>query len=217
MRIMMLGSPGAGKGTQAKAIAEAYHIPCVSTGDMLRDMIQSQVPLGQEVKSYLDAGQLVPSHVMNEVVKVRLTKPDCQKGFLLDGYPRTIEQANFLITQRLNLDVVLVVDVPEDVIIQRLSGRRVHPASGRTYHVDFQPPKQEGVDDETGEPLVQRQDDEESVVRERLRVYHVTTRPLIDFYKRLADQSILAIHRVDGHQPVDQVQQAIMAILPPIS
>lgn len=186
---MLLGAPGAGKGTQAKWITETFHIPQISTGDMLREAVKAGTPLGLQAKAIMDAGQLVSDEIINALVKERLTEKDCHNGFLLDGYPRTLNQAKALIDAKIYLDAIIIFDVPDEVIIERLSGRRVHPGSGRVYHALYHPPVIPGRDDETGEPLVQRDDDKEETIRQRLQVYHQQTRPLLDFYRRLADSS----------------------------
>ena len=182
MRLILLGCPGAGKGTQAKKISERYHIPQISTGDILRAAIQQGTDLGNKVKTIVDSGQLVPDDTMIELVRNRLNEPDCKTGFLLDGFPRTVEQA--LALQKLTkLDYVIDIDVPEEEVVKRLSGRRIHPASGRIYHVHSHPPREEGKDDVTGEPLIQRADDTEETVRKRLRVYQTQTAPLRNYYQ----------------------------------
>lgn len=184
MRIILLGSPGAGKGTQAKQIVEKYHIPQISTGDILRAAIQQGTDLGKKVKAILENGQLVSDEVVIELVKERISQPDCQTGFLLDGFPRTVAQAEAL--QRLTkIDYVIDIDVPAEEIVKRLSGRRIHPASGRIYHIDSQPPKIADIDDVTGEPLIQRPDDSEETVRKRLQVYQTQTSPLRDYYQHV--------------------------------
>jgi adenylate kinase len=177
MRLILLGPPGAGKGTQANYIKDHCGIPQISTGDMLRAAVKAGTPLGLEAKKVMDAGGLVSDDIIINLVKERLTQSDCQSGYLFDGFPRTIPQAQAMKDARVGLDVVLELQVPDADIINRMSGRRVHVASGRTYHVTFNPPKQAGVDDETGEPLIQRDDDKEETVRKRLEVYHAQTRP----------------------------------------
>jgi len=184
MRLILLGGPGAGKGTQANYIKEKYGIPQISTGDMLRAAVKAGTDLGKEAKGYMDAGGLVPDEVIIGLVKERIKEPDCEKGFLFDGFPRTIPQADAMKEAGVPIDAVVDVDVPDEEIIKRMSGRRAHLASGRTYHVVFNPPKVEGKDDVTGEPLVQRDDDKEEVVKKRLDVYHDQTEPLIDYYKK---------------------------------
>lgn len=182
MRLILLGPPGAGKGTQAAFIKEKYGIPQISTGDMLRAAVKAGTPLGVAAKKVMDSGGLVSDDLIIGLVKDRLTEPDCAKGYLFDGFPRTIPQADAMKDARVALDYVLEIDVPDTDIIDRMSGRRVHPTSGRTYHVRFNPPKVAGKDDLTGEDLIQRDDDQEATVRTRLNVYHSQTRPLVDYY-----------------------------------
>jgi len=184
MRLILLGGPGAGKGTQANYIKDKYGIPQISTGDMLRAAVKAGTDLGKEAKGYMDSGGLVPDEVIIGLVKERIKEPDCEKGFLFDGFPRTNPQADAMKEAGVPIDAVVDVDVPDEEIIKRMSGRRAHLASGRTYHVVFNPPKVEGKDDVTGEPLVQRDDDKEEVVKKRLDVYHDQTEPLIDYYKK---------------------------------
>jgi adenylate kinase len=183
MRLILLGGPGAGKGTQANYIKENYQIPQISTGDMLRAAVKAGTELGLKAKEYMDSGGLVPDDVIIGLVKERIKEADCEKGFLFDGFPRTIPQADAMKEAGVPIDAVVDIDVPDDEIIKRMSGRRVHLASGRTYHVIFNVPKVEGKDDVTGEPLIQRDDDKEETVRKRLEVYHNQTEPLIDYYK----------------------------------
>jgi adenylate kinase len=187
MRLILLGAPGAGKGTQAQYICEKYGIPQISTGDMLRAAVKAGTPLGVEAKKVMDAGGLVSDDIILGLIKERLQQPDCANGFLFDGFPRTIPQAQALKDQGVNLDFVVEVDVADEEIIKRMSGRRVHPASGRTYHVIFNPPRIEGKDDLTDEPLIQRDDDNEETVRKRLDVYHSQTKPLVEFYSKWAE------------------------------
>nr|WP_296748597.1 adenylate kinase [Thioalkalivibrio sp.] len=187
MRLILLGAPGAGKGTQAQYITEKYNIPQISTGDMLRAAVKAGTPLGIEAKKVMDAGGLVSDDIILGLIKERLQQPDCANGFLFDGFPRTIPQAEALKEQGVNLDYVVEVDVEDEEIIKRMSGRRVHPASGRTYHVHFNPPKVEGKDDVTGEDLIQREDDNAETVRKRLEVYHSQTKPLVEFYSKWAE------------------------------
>jgi adenylate kinase len=184
MRLILLGGPGAGKGTQANFIKEKYGIPQISTGDMLRAAVKAGTALGMEAKGYMDSGGLVPDEVIIGLVKERIQEPDCEKGFLFDGFPRTIPQADAMKEAGVPIDAVVDIDVPDEEIIKRMSGRRAHLASGRTYHIIFNPPKEEGKDDITGEPLVQRDDDKEETVKKRLDVYHEQTEPLIDYYKK---------------------------------
>ena len=182
MRLILLGAPGAGKGTQATQICQKYGIPQISTGDMLRAAVKAGTPLGLAAKKVMDSGALVSDEIIIGLVKERIAQADCANGFLFDGFPRTIPQAEAMKDAGVKLDYVLEIDVPFDAIIERMSGRRSHPASGRTYHVKFNPPKVEGKDDVTGEPLVQRDDDKEDTVRKRLDVYSQQTRPLVDYY-----------------------------------
>lgn len=210
---MLLGSPGVGKGTQAALICEHFNIPQISTGNILRAAIESQSELGLSVKSYLDAGQLVPDEVVNALVKERLAQPDCANGFLLDGFPRTIKQAQYLIDNEVSLDHVIVLEIADSEVIKRLSGRRVHVASGRTYHIDYNPPKTTGVDDVTNEPLIQREDDKEEVIRQRLEVYRTQTSPLIEFYQGLANHNQVNYVTISGVGEVTEVNQNIMGAL----
>ena len=216
MKLILLGAPGAGKGTQANYIKEKFGIPQISTGDMLRAAVRAGMPLGMEAKKFMDAGQLVPDAVIIGLVKDRIAQPDCAKGFLFDGFPRTIPQADSMKAAGVGLDYVLEIDVPDAEIITRMSGRRVHPASGRTYHVKFNPPRAEGRDDATGEPLVQRDDDREETVRKRLEVYRAQTRPLIDYYGKWAatgDAKAPQYRRISGTGGVDQVRDRAFAAL----
>ena len=187
MRLILLGAPGAGKGTQAKFICEKFGIPQISTGDMLRAAVKAGTPLGLEAKKVMDTGGLVSDDIIIGLVKDRLTQPDCAKGYLFDGFPRTIPQAQAMKDAAVPIDYVLEIDVPFSAIIERMSGRRVHVASGRTYHVKYNPPKVAGKDDETGEDLIQRDDDQEVTVRKRLEVYDQQTRPLVDYYSNWAN------------------------------
>ena len=186
MRLILLGAPGAGKGTQATFICQKYGIPQISTGDMLRAAVKAGTPLGLAAKKVMDSGALVSDEIIIGLVKERITQPDCAKGFLFDGFPRTIPQADAMKAAGVHLDYVLEIDVPFEAIVERMSGRRSHPASGRTYHVKFNPPKVEGRDDVTGEPLVQREDDKEETVKNRLRVYAAQTRPRVEYYSSWA-------------------------------
>jgi adenylate kinase len=186
MRLILLGAPGAGKGTQATFICQKYGIPQISTGDMLRAAVKAGTPLGLQAKAVMESGGLVSDDLIINLVKERIAQPDCTGGFLFDGFPRTIPQADAMKTAGVKLDYVLEIDVPFDAIIERMSGRRSHPASGRTYHVKFNPPKVEGKDDVTGEPLIQREDDKEETVKKRLEVYSAQTRPLVDYYSSWA-------------------------------
>ena len=188
MRIILLGAPGAGKGTQAQFIKEKYNIPQISTGDMLRAAVKAGTPLGLQAKAVMDAGKLVSDDIIIGLVKERVAEADCENGYLLDGFPRTIPQADAMKENGIDVDYVVEIDVADEEIIKRLSGRRVHPGSGRTYHIQYNPPKVDGKDDETGEELVQRPDDTEETVKDRLSVYHDQTRPLVDYYSSWAEQ-----------------------------
>ena len=209
MRLILLGAPGVGKGTQAQFITEAYGIPQISTGDMLRQAIAAGTPLGLEVKGVMDRGELVTDEIIVNLVKERLAQPDCEKGFLFDGFPRTIPQAEAVEKAGIALDHVVEIQADEAEIIRRLSGRRVHPGSGRTYHTVYQPPQQEGIDDETGEALVQRDDDQEETVRERLRVYQEQTAPLVSFYQNVAATTSVRYSAVDGTGSTDDIRVRI--------
>ena len=216
MRLILLGPPGAGKGTQAAFIREKYDIPQISTGDMLRAAVKAGTPLGLAAQKVMDAGQLVSDDLIIGLVKERLKQRDCAKGYLLDGVPRTIPQAEALKAAQVRLDYVLEIDVPDDEIIVRMSGRRVHPPSGRTYHVKFNPPKRAGRDDETGEPLVQRDDDREETVKKRLDVYRAQTRPLIDYYgswAALGDARAPKYRKIAGTGPMEEITARALAAL----
>ena len=212
MRIILLGAPGAGKGTQAQAIMDKYGVPQISTGDMLRAAVKEGTPLGLEAKKVMDAGQLVSDELIIGLVKERIAQPDCAKGFLFDGFPRTIPQAEALKAEGVQIDVVLEIAVDDEEIVKRLSGRRVHEASGRVYHTIYNPPKVEGMDDETGEALIQREDDQESTVRKRLDIYHSQTAPLVDYYKNWATEDAAAapgyVH-VPGVGTVEEIRDKI--------
>ncbi len=210
MRIILLGPPGAGKGTQAQFICEQFAVPQISTGDMLRAAVAAGTPLGQQAKAIMDAGGLVSDDIIIGLVKERLSESDCQAGCLFDGFPRTIPQAQAMVDEGIEIDHVLEIAVSDEEIITRLSGRRVHPGSGRVYHVEYNPPKQAGADDETGEALIQRDDDQEETVRNRLTVYHDQTRPLVDFYRDLEG---VEYHQLDGVGAVDEVTRHIMSVL----
>jgi len=212
MRLILLGGPGAGKGTQANYIKEKYQIPQISTGDMLRAAVKAGTELGKKAKAVMDSGGLVPDDVIIGLVKERITQPDCKKGFLFDGFPRTIPQADAMKDAGVAIDAVVDIDVPDQEIIKRMSGRRVHLASGRTYHVTFNPPKVEGKDDATGEPLIQRDDDKEETVRKRLDVYHNQTEPLIGYYKKWETSGVAAAPkyvRIEGIGKVDEIRDKI--------
>ena len=220
MRLILLGAPGAGKGTQAQFICEKFAIPQISTGDMLRAAVKAGTELGIAAKKIMDAGGLVSDDIIIGLVKDRLTQPDCSKGYLFDGFPRTIPQAQAMKDAGVPIDYVLEIDVPFDAIIDRMSGRRVHPASGRTYHVTFNPPKVDGKDDITGEALIQRDDDKEETVRKRLQVYNDQTRPLVEYYSTWATQSNAAdkvkapaYRKVSGTGNVDDITASIFAEL----
>src|SRR5438128_8983807 len=216
MRLILLGPPGAGKGTQATFITAAYGIPQISTGDMLRAAVSAGSPLGIAAKQVMDSGALVSDDIIIGLVKERLKQPDCARGYLFDGFPRTIPQAQALREAGINLDYVLEIDVPDDVIIERMSGRRVHPASGRTYHVKFNPPKVADRDDATGEPLVQREDDKEETVRKRLAVYHAQTEPLVSYYSNWAasgDPRAPKYRAVSGVGGVEAIRDNSLAAL----
>ncbi|MGV6817004.1 MAG: adenylate kinase [Thiotrichales bacterium] len=214
MKIILLGPPGAGKGTQAQFLTQTFDIPQISTGDMLRAAVKEGTELGKLAKSFMDDGKLVTDDIIIGLVKERIAREDCKKGFLLDGFPRTIAQADALKEAGVEIDAIIEINVPDEEIIKRMSGRRTHPASGRTYHVIYNPPKVEGKDDVTGEPLVQRDDDKEEVVKDRLSVYHEQTAPLIEHYRSEAEKNPeLKYIRVDGTQPIEAVQQKILAQL----
>ena len=216
MRLILLGPPGAGKGTQANFIREKFAIPQISTGDMLRAAVKAGTPLGLAAKKVMDAGQLVSDEIILGLVKERLKQADCAKGYLFDGFPRTIPQAEAMKAAAVAIDYVVEIDVPDDEIITRMSGRRVHPASGRTYHLKFNPPRVEGRDDATGEPLVQRDDDREETVRKRLEVYRAQTRPLVDYYGKWAasgDAKAPRYRRISGQGAVDQIRDRTFAAL----
>jgi len=216
MRIILLGPPGAGKGTQAAFIRERFGIPQISTGDMLRAAVKAGTPLGVAAKKVMDAGQLVSDEIIIGLVKERLKEPDCAAGYLFDGFPRTIPQADALKAAGVKVDVVLEIDVPDADIIDRMSGRRVHLASGRTYHVKHNPPKVASRDDVTGEPLIQRDDDREDVVRKRLEVYHAQTSVLVDYYSKWAatgDASAPRYRKVAGRGTVEEIKQRVFDAL----
>ncbi len=214
MNIILLGAPGAGKGTQAQFLTKHFDIPQISTGDMLRAAIKNGTELGKLAKSFMDAGKLVTDDIIIGLVKERIEQPDCKNGFLLDGFPRTIAQADALKDAGVPIDAVIEIDVPDEEIVKRMSGRRVHPASGRTYHLVYNPPKVDGKDDETGEPLIQRDDDREAIVLDRLKVYHEQTAPLVDYYqKEAAKNPTLVYLHVDGTRPIDEVQKEILSKL----
>ncbi|HWU97482.1 MAG TPA: adenylate kinase [Oxalicibacterium sp.] len=216
MRLILLGAPGAGKGTQATFICQKYGIPQISTGDMLRAAVKAGTPLGLAAKKIMDEGGLVSDDIIIGLVKDRLKEPDCAKGYLFDGFPRTIPQADAMKDAGVAIDYVLEIDVPDEAIIERMSGRRVHPTSGRTYHVKFNPPKAEGRDDVTGEELIQRDDDKEETVKKRLSVYHDQTEVLVDYYNKWAESGkpgAPKYRKIAGVGPVDQIRDNAFAAL----
>lgn len=213
MRLILLGPPGAGKGTQASLIAQEFNIPQISTGDMLRAAVKAGTPLGLEAKKVMETGGLVSDDLIIQLVKERISEQDCQNGFLFDGFPRTIAQADALKAENIKIDAVVELQVDDEEIVRRITGRRIHPGSSRIYHVIYNPPKVEGKDDVTGEPLIQRDDDKEETVRRRLEVYHEQTRPLVDYYSAWARQGGADAPRyvtVDGLGSVEEVQQRIL-------
>ena len=216
MRILLLGLPGAGKGTQAQFLMSRYGIPQISTGDMLRAAINANTAPGREAKVYMDRGALVPDPLVIELVKERVKEPDAANGFIIDGFPRTIAQADALREAGIDMDFVIEIEVDDNEILRRMSGRRIHPASGRSYHVDFNPPKVEGKDDVTGEPLVQRPDDDAATVRKRIETYHGQTKPLVDYYVKWAssgDRRAPQYVKIQGRGAVEQIRDRIFAAL----
>ena len=216
MRMILLGAPGAGKGTQAAFICQKFGIPQISTGDMLRAAVKAGTPLGLAAKKVMDSGALVSDDIIIGLVKERITQPDCANGFLFDGFPRTIPQADAMKAAGVKLDVVLEIDVPDAAIIERMSGRRAHLPSGRTYHVKFNPPRVDGIDDVSGEPLIQRDDDKEETVRKRLQVYQSQTRPLVDYYSRWSasgEPGAPRYARISGTGGVDEITARVMGAL----
>ena len=216
MRLILLGPPGAGKGTQAAYIMEKYNIPQISTGDMLRAAVKAGSELGRQAKSFMDSGGLVPDDVIIGLVKERIQENDCKNGFLFDGFPRTIPQADALREAGVEIDFVVEIDVDDEEIIKRLSGRRVHPDSGRTYHIDFNPPKTAGIDDVTGEPLIQRDDDKEDTIKKRLEVYHEQTELLVEYYSTQAQNGSNASPKyvkVSGVGSLDAIKEKIFDAL----
>ena len=214
MRIILLGAPGAGKGTQAQFIKEKYDIPQISTGDMLRAAVKAGTEMGLQAKQKMDAGELVSDDIIIGIVKERVKEDDCKNGYLLDGFPRTIPQADAMREHNIDVDYVVEIDVDHEEIVKRLSGRRVHPASGRVYHVTYNPPKEEGKDDQTGDPLIQRDDDQEDTIRRRLAVYEEQTRPLVDYYSDWAEKDSAAAPQyvsVAGVGSVEAIRDAIFA------
>ncbi|BDX05751.1 adenylate kinase [Planctobacterium marinum] len=213
MRIILLGAPGAGKGTQAQFLMGKFGIPQISTGDMLRAAIKAGTELGLAAKKVMDEGKLVSDEIIIGLVKERVAQADCQKGFLLDGFPRTIPQADAMKEAGIQVDHCIEFDVDDEIIVERMAGRRVHPGSGRVYHVTYNPPKVEGKDDVTGDDLVIRPDDEEATVRKRLGIYHEQTKPLVDYYIAEADAGNCQYHKVDGSQPVSEVSEKLGKLL----
>ncbi len=214
MRVILLGAPGAGKGTQAQFITSRYEIPQISTGDMLRAAVREGTELGKQVEQVMNEGGLVTDDIIIALVKERIAQPDCANGFLFDGFPRTIPQAEAMRDAGIDIDAVIDIEVRDEEIVRRLSGRRVHPGSGRVYHVEFEPPRVSGQDDETGEPLVQREDDQEETVRKRLAVYKEQTRPLVDFYQRLQQQGeAVTVVTINGEDDVDSIRERIADVL----
>ena len=214
MRIILLGAPGAGKGTQAQYICEQYGIPQISTGDMLRAAVKAQSELGKKVEKVMASGGLVTDEIIIALVKARIEEEDCKDGFLFDGFPRTIPQASALLESNILIDVVLEIDVQDDEIVKRLSGRRVHLDSGRVYHIIYNPPKKEGFDDVSGEELIQREDDQEETVRNRLKVYHEQTKPLVEYYTQLSSlDSNIRVIKINGLATVDSIKEEIFKML----
>ena len=213
MKIILLGAPGAGKGTQSNFLKAKFKIPQISTGDMLREAVSDNSDLGQKAKEFMDNGQLVPDQLIIDLVKERILKNDCKNGFLFDGFPRTITQAEALIAAGINIDLVIEINVSDKVIIERLGGRRVHPASGRIYHIKYSPPKTEGMDDITGEPLIIRDDDSRETIIKRLDTYHQQTKPLINFYKNPSLHSKPHFIEVDGEKKPEEINHAIENLL----
>ncbi len=213
MHVILLGGPGSGKGTQAQFITEKFGIPQISTGDMLRVAVREGTPLGLEAKKIMDAGQLVSDEIILGLIQERIKQDDCRQGFLLDGFPRTIAQADGLAEMGVSIDHVLEIAVDDDEIVRRLGGRRVHPGSGRSYHIEFNPPRRDNLDDETGEPLVQRKDDNEETVRHRLSVYHGQTKPLIGYYRKKADEGLIKYSAIAGVGGVQEITAKVLSAL----
>ncbi len=211
-QIIILGAPGAGKGTQSVYIARRLHVAHISTGNMLRSAVAAETKIGKSAKKIMDTGHLISDEIILDLIQERITAADCANGFLFDGFPRTVGQAEAIERHNISISHVIEIDVDDSEIIRRLSGRRVHLSSGRSYHVLFNPPKQIGIDDETGEPLVHRPDDHETTIKDRLSVYHQQTKPLISFYKQRQQQEKINFHRVDGGAPINAVTKAIDAI-----
>jgi len=216
MKLILLGLPGAGKGTQAQFITERYRIPQISTGDMLREEIRAGTDLGLQAKAYMDRGELVPDDVVIALVKYRITRPECARGYLFDGFPRTIEQADAMRRQDIDIDFVIEIQVADAEILRRMSGRRVHPGSGRTYHTEFNPPRTRDRDDLTGEPLVQRPDDREKTVRRRIATYHAVTKPLVNYYlswSQSGDRRAPCYLNFDGRGSIEAIRDSIFAAI----
>ena len=213
MRIILLGMPGAGKGTQARYLTERFNVPQISTGDMLRAEVKAGTALGLEAKTFMDAGALVPDSVVIKMAEARVRQADCANGFIVDGFPRTIAQAEALLAAGVGIDFVIDIDTADEEILRRMSGRRVHPSSGRTYHLDFNPPKVAGKDDVTGEPLVQRPDDQEETVRKRIDIYHAQTKPLVEFYRNQSGPGTARYVRIAGVGAVETIRDSIFAAL----
>ncbi|MEH6518416.1 MAG: adenylate kinase [Halioglobus sp.] len=213
MRLILLGAPGAGKGTQAQFITEKFGIPQISTGDMLRAAVKAQTELGIQAKAVMDSGGLVSDDIIIGLVKERIQQADCEGGFLFDGFPRTIPQAEAMVTAGVDIDHVVEINVDDEAIVSRLSGRRVHPGSGRVYHLIYNPPQRENVDDETGETLVQREDDTEETVRKRLEIYQSQTAPLVNFYQSMSGETAPAYHRIAGEGSVDEIKGKVLSAL----
>ncbi|MDB2553455.1 adenylate kinase [Gammaproteobacteria bacterium] len=214
MRLILLGAPGAGKGTQAQFVTERLGIPQISTGDMLRAAVAAKTELGKQVEQVMASGGLVTDEIIIALVKERIAQSDCANGFLFDGFPRTIPQAQAMVDAGVDIDCVLEIDVADDEIVKRLSGRRVHPGSGRVYHIEYNPPAKAGVDDESGEALVQREDDQEETIRKRLQVYHEQTEPLVGFYSEAAENGAsVKVVKVDGIAKVESIRDSIATLL----
>ena len=209
MQIILLGAPGAGKGTQAQFISKKFNIPQISTGDKLRAAVKEGTEVGLKAKKLMDAGELVSDEIILDLVQERISQADCKNGFLFDGFPRTINQAKELSNRGITIDFVVEINVDDDEIITRMSGRRVHQASGRTYHVKFNPPKIENVDDETGEPLIQRDDDQEETVKKRLKIYHESTFPLVEYYESMSSEGKTKYVKIDGVGQINEIQGKI--------
>ena len=213
MKIILLGPPGAGKGTQAEIICKNFSIPHISTGDMLREAIANETTIGRQAKEIMDAGNLVPDNVIISLVKERIENDDCKNGYLFDGFPRTIPQADALENQEIFMDIVLELTIEDELIINRMSGRRIHQPTGRSYHLEFNPPKEDGIDDLTGEPLIQREDDKPETVKNRLEVYRDQTNPLIVYYRSKSVQTDLKYIEIDGSRAMNEVSSQIKTAL----